>query len=806
MDFDPNAYVQSAPETAQQPTQPQGFDPEAYAQSTSQAATAEPTEFNPEEYIGQKNQEQYGTGEQQIKAGLEGALRGVVSAPIASAAEKALGVDPEAILGRQEANPWTAGIGEAAGFAGSSFIPVVGQAGLIGKLGNAAVHGAEIAGVGSKLAQGAIRLGSEMAVLGGLDQTSRMILDDPEQSATSALKNIGLSAALGGLTGGALKGTGMLAKAAAEKADLPAGLKSFLERLKARAGGVNDAELLGHEIQDTAGKYNNLGSELTGPNGLKESVIKQSMPESTLENNEIVHKQVVSISDNLSNEIEKAKNNPYLSSAVPKLEFHQRELLAAVQDPAATSFEKFKALNGLKQDLDQLTRYGTTAEDSAFGKVAKKISGEIRAGLEDSKVWGKAADVQKEVNAAWTKALPAVKDIQSKFFTNGILDQAKLQSYLNQNGKATSQTVRQQMLGKYADAMDHFQNTVEGIHQKLGLTNPHEPMSMNAIKDSLQKPNPWARAADAWYDKKLSKAAGETAGAAIGGTMGSAVPIPGAGWAGALLGGHIGEHLLPSIIQPMLESPISVKAFAASGNLMKNMIEGDKAMTSAASGLFGNAGKTVPQNFQFKDTEKLDKQLKSFQQNPKQAADMAVNTPNYLQQHQQHLHTTAANAASYLNSQRPVPKQLNPLDTPIQPTKAEHAAFEHKLELAQNPLSIMKNVKDGSIQASDIAALNAMYPKLIPNLAQKTTEAMVDHVHKGGTIPYETKMGLSILLGQPVDSTMTPQSIQAAQPKPQMPQQGQAKGSGKSMKALNKTANSYRTPGQTAEKDRSDRD
>lgn len=757
----------------------------------------------------QQLQDQYGDTTNQVKAGLEGALRGVITAPGAAYAEKAFGVDPKDIIGRQEANPWTSGLSEAAGFAGSAFIPVVGQAGLIGKVGNAALHGAEIANVGSKLAQGAIRLGSEMAVMGALDQTGRMILD-PDQTAGNALQNIGLSTAVGALTGGALKGTGMLAKSVAERADLPAGLKAFLERLKARAGGVNDNELLGHELQDTAAKYGAMGDELTGPNGLKNEAIEKLIPEHTPENIAKIDEQYQNIKQSLLDTIEQNKENPDLSGKMNRLNYIY-DNLTSVENNGGQNADVFKALNTAKQQLDQYTKFGTNAEDSAFGKVAKNLSGDIRAGLEDSKVWGNAADIQKDVNAAWTKALPAVKDIQSKFFTNGILDQAKLQTYLNQNGKATSQTVRQQILGKYADAMDHFQNTVEGVHQKLGIENPHEPMSMNAIKDSLQKPNPWARAADAWYDKKLSKAAGETAGAAIGGTLGSAIPIPGAGWAGALLGGHVGEHLLPSIIQPMMESPISAKAFSAASNMAKAAIQGDKAMTNAASGVFGNAAKTIPHNFQIKNTERLDKQLKALQNNQKDAINNAVNSPNYLQQHQQKFDTGAMNAATWINNQRPIPNRDNPLDTAIPPSKMQEAAFQRILQLGVDPLSIMKNVKDGSVQAKDIASINAMYPTLIPNLAKKANEQMMDVINKGDTIPYKTRMGLSILMGQALDSTMTPMNIQAAQMalKPKISNQpvpqGQTKG--KSMKSLgNKTNNMYKTPNQTAESDRSDRD
>ena len=38
--------------------------------------------------------------------------------------------------------------------------------------------------------------------------------------------------------------------------------------------------------------------------------------------------------------------------------------------------------------------------------------------------------------------------------------------------------------------------------------------------------------------------------------------------------------------------------------------------------------------------------------------------------------------------------------------------------------------------------------------------AMVDHIQTGASVPYKTRQSLSIFLGQPLDATMQPQSIQ----------------------------------------------
>jgi hypothetical protein len=48
-------------------------------------------------------------------------------------------------------------------------------------------------------------------------------------------------------------------------------------------------------------------------------------------------------------------------------------------------------------------------------------------------------------------------------------------------------------------------------------------------------------------------------------------------------------------------------------------------------------------------------------------------------------------------------------------------------------------------------------------MVQKLTNEMIGVTEKEMSIPYKTKMSLSLFMGQPLDSTMTPQFIQATQ-------------------------------------------
>ena len=76
-----------------------------------------------------------------------------------------------------------------------------------------------------------------------------------------------------------------------------------------------------------------------------------------------------------------------------------------------------------------------------------------------------------------------------------------------------------------------------------------------------------------------------------------------------------------------------------------------------------------------------------------------------------------------------------------------------------------------------------------------------DHIAKGNPIDYKVRLGLSIFLAQPLDSTMNPMSIMAAQPKSSapMPPQSTPKRGSKSAPALQKLPGMYQTSSQHRE-------
>lgn len=181
-------------------------------------------------------QEKYGTPGQQVKAGVEGLGRGLIG-PLAPLAEKAMGVSSEDILGREEANPTLHFSGEAAGLLGGSLLGT-GEAALASKIGDVGAHAlglGEMASTAGKIGSAAVKGAIENMAIQGGDETSKMILSDPNQTAQTALTNVGLGALIGGVASGAIGAVSPLWSATEGKST-----HGLLTSIANRMGGIED--------------------------------------------------------------------------------------------------------------------------------------------------------------------------------------------------------------------------------------------------------------------------------------------------------------------------------------------------------------------------------------------------------------------------------------------------------------------------------------------------------------------------------------------------------------------------------------
>lgn len=213
-----------------------------------------------------------------------------------------------------------------------------------------------------------------------------------------------------------------------------------------------------------------------------------------------------------------------------------------------------------------------------------------------------------------------------------------------------------------------------------------------------------------------------------------------------------------------------------------------------------NDKKYEPVEHRKESVESLRSHLDDIQKNPSQTLDIGGKLGDSFPDHAAELAAKTASVVDYFQSLKPMKQQLSPLDDIAPTDKLAEAKYNRQLGIAEHPLSILSHVRDGTLLPQDIQTINTVYPKLAEQMKSKAMEALVATKTNGTDLSYRHKIGLSALLGVPLDSTMT-QPFMAAIIKsqmPQVPQQPQGKNTsratGVELKQINKVNDLYQDP------------
>ncbi len=781
----------------------------------------------PEEIDKHFNDEKYGTPTQQAIAGIEGVGQGFAG-PLSTGAERLLGVPAEDIRGREEANPWISGGGKAVGL-GAGFLTGTGEAAVLGKVAEATsaaalgLNGAKGASILAKIGAHSVGEAASMAALQGGDEISKLITEDPNQSVGTAVANIGLASVLGAGTG-AVFGTVAPAWKALVGSKVDQLAADFKGRMNWHMENPNPVEALTKELTDHYSGVTGMADEVYGAQGLKAQEIAKVMPEMS----EKITNWADETTTKLDRAISKMEANPadYPEGLVDKL----RGKVDAFKEAAnpgvdtltmrptkdVTPGDIFNAAQDLKQQLQEWSKFNKAIVPLAehdFRTAAKGLSFDMRTALEDSNVWGKAAERQKSINGAFKEYLPALKDFEKKFTTGlageKVIDPAKIQTYMNQLGKPNAE-LKREMLDNFLKASQKYQDVIAHTHANLGIDNPMQASSLAVANSTLEKLSPGAKLADTVVKKGLAQLSGDVLGAGVGGSLGHVVGAP--GW-GAVIGEHaLGPFfasVMPALTKGVLEKVNNSAGLKAAVDYGIAVAKGEAAMNKGVKAVFKADASVLSENRMPSegDRMKLDRRLKELQTQPEKMANTANDLNHYLPGHGVVASETAARAVNYLNSMRPNTDKAFPLSMARQPSSIETAKFNRQLNIAQQPLTVLESVKQGSVTAQDVTTLKTLYPGLYTRLSQKLTNEVMEQSNKGNLIPYRTRLAVAGFLGTPLDGTMTPQGIMGAQPTP-MGTGAQAGGGGMGGKpkrgtaSLGKLPDQFQTQDQAAEASR----
>lgn len=811
---------------------PEGFKiDEPVASSDEVASVGAP----PEGF--QLDEEKHGSLGQSTLAGVEGLAKGALG-PLATLGEKGLtkigvpGLSPEEQEGRALANPYIHGGAEVVGLAGPALLSagtsaaarlglelpeaaglamkaaskLSPQAAVIEHLGNAAkyVSGFEEGTTLSKIAASGVKTGAEMAALQASDEASKLINEDPNQSIGTAAINIGLSGLAGGVGGAVLGSVSPLWKSSMEKMGAP----KLIDDAKAQYGfrkSVPAGDVPAAVTGELTTRMNEVDKLVDQMSNLKSDSLGRAMPEVNPVNTKKIDSQIQEISSRMTRDIEKAGDNAYLKSSVPKLQQDFQDFLEVVTKPEATFQEKFNAIDDLKRAQQSKSKYNLTAEDSALGAFTKNIARDLRLSLEDQGVWGAAGKVQAEVNSAIKASIDAEKDAAGKFTSkmlgDRVADPTKINTLINQSAKGKA-GLKTDIMSNYLKSTENLADKINQIHLDAGLEAPIRLSPTPATNNVLGTKASAGTTLGNWlYDKGLASVVGHLGGEAIGGGLGALVGHP---IFGALVGERLLSPAITSIAKPLMENATRSEAFKASLEYAMTVLKGEKVLSNAAKNIFRPGSEVLAKDLlPTKDSrDKLEKSVEHAS-NFDNAVKIGGGVNHYMPEHGAAAAQTVTRGIQYLKSLKPTQPQMNPLDKPAPIDKMKQQLYDRALDIAQQPLIVLKHVKEGTLQAGDVKAIAAIYPNLLSKIVNKAYDEMAKTMQEGKSIPYKQRLSLSLLMGKPLDSTMTQMgmdSIMKANTQKGSPQQG---ASGQPKKVSQSTANSmqktnkmYATPAQ----------
>lgn len=269
------------------------------------------------------------------------------------------------------------------------------------------------------------------------------------------------------------------------------------------------------------------------------------------------------------------------------------------------------------------------------------------------------------------------------------------------------------------------------------------------------------------------------------------------------------KDILQKLSGPMMSQEPDAPAFRSSVDYLHSAVNGQDRLKSAAKQLIGmKSGDDIKPDKGAR--EALKTHLNEINLDPKKLMDVGGSLGHYMPDQATQLAASAVIATNYLMSIKPKPLQGASLDRPMSPSKGDQFAYDRQIDIAQQPLLVLQHVKNGTLMPQDIKTLQTLYPGLYKSMVDEVGEALIEAETEKKTIPYKQKQTMSLLLGQPLDSTMTPQAILAIM-KAQGPQQMQAqskkpvggnKATAVELKQINKVDEMAETPLQSRQIDK----
>lgn len=459
----------------------------------------------------------------------------------------------------------------------------------------------------------------------------------------------------------------------------------------------------------------------------------------------------------------------------------------------------FIALDEFKRRIGPLAkpgRFASTAEDDFVGQIRKLYTEKFQPALEDQAVWGKAGELQKRVNAKWTKYLDNADLFSQKFMTRVgkesfnprfAADPEKIEGYLH-NLTSARNDLKHQLFTSHAENQEALVKEIRDVYdlqgdaasrvEALSKHNAelkgsikdieHEVTLRNQTRELLHTKTGKVLKTYAAIEKGLAKRFGK----------------------GPLAQAMLRQQGLEGAVNDVAARQAQVGRLAgierAAYRVNKSISQGidgflegiDKtAQRAVAPASVGAAHRIFiqpkEQNAEDKPLSRHDSykarldELAELSQNPQKMQDLMLKATagweNAAPKTAGQMQLSAIQAVHYLFDKAPkdplASQRINPSFSKWRPSESQLSSFDRTLQAVQHPLTILDDLKTGTITRESVDAVRTCYPALY----QKILAQMMPKLVEQKAIPLRTRVQLSTLFGVSVDAMATPQFFASMQ-------------------------------------------
>jgi hypothetical protein len=482
----------------------------------------------------------------------------------------------------------------------------------------------------------------------------------------------------------------------------------------------------------------------------------------------------------------------------------------------------FIELDVLKRDIGKIIKRTQRIRDPQSADMAsqdmfKNMYERLKTHLEADDIFGaEAAAMQKDVNASWVDYLKQSeyrpdsrfhklweRDEWDKSFK---ADPGGYERYINNLGRAKNDLDEKFLL----EHMQARQKVMDAIERNYDIDDALKARIQQSRQDLDEFTGLLAETEKAVnLQNKFSEI---VKGEAEQGFMGSAAGAVVGGLPGAVIGGGLGAALSPGKMISRLAQidRIGGNMFGQVGTLSALERAAGKTTRQIGSAIGDFIEQKQPQKLivptaisildeavlgdekpTMKTTANMGAQYnKKLTALSKKLAD-PVALQNQVSDNIAHLRNVAPDIAdtmaaqtiktlSFLYEKAPKPpatelNTLQPQHSKWQPTDTEIAKWSKYVRAANQPMSVLDDLKAGTLSFEATETLKTLYPGMYAEIGQQIAERAAQHPEE---IPYDKRVQLSLLFGVPADKTLTPDFIAFAQSQYQQTQQQEQPGVG----------------------------